>query len=448
MRLLVWLSLPILLVFSQQALDVNLTLPLLRQQTFVSANSTMSGGNGLKSVIYYTNWAIYGRDHQPSSLVPVLPQLTHILYAFANVRPETGEVYLTDQWSDTEKHYPSDRWHDTGTNVYGCIKQLFLLKKRNRALKVLLSIGGWTYSVNFAQPASTDSGRKTFAASAVKLVQDLGLDGLDIDWEYPADAKQAQDFVLLLRETRAALDQAASRYSGKKPHFLLTVACPAGPSNFQNLRVVEMDQYLDFWNLMAYDYAGSWDKNAAHQSNLFQSQAMPHATPFSTVAAVEHYVRNGGVRPDKVVLGMPLYGRAFTGTEGPGHPFQGAGEGSWEKGVWDYKVLPHPGADVFEECDGPGACGASWSYDAQKKVMVSFDTVGVVERKADFVKEMGLGGGMWWESSGDRGVGKGSLVEAFVQRSGGVNRLDGEQNELSFPESKYENLRNGFPGEG
>jgi chitinase len=196
-----------------------------------------------------------------------------------------------------------------------------------------------------------------------------------------------------------------------------------------------MDRYLDFWNMMAYDYAGSWDQHAGHQSNLFPSKDMPHATPFSTAAAVEHYVRNGGVRADKIVLGMPMYGRAFAGTEGPGHHFQGTGEGSWEAGVWDYKVLPQPGAEVFEDCDGYAACGASWSYDAQKKVMVTFDTVGMVERKADFVREMGLGGGMWWESSGDRAVGEGSLVEAFVTRSGGVERL-------------YENVRKGFPGEG
>lgn len=343
---------------------------------------------------------------------------------------------MTDTWADTDIHWPDsgDSWNDVGTNLYGCLKQLNILKQKNRSLKVLLSIGGWTYSSNFAVPASTAAGREKFASSAVELIKNLGFDGIDIDWEYPKSATEAQHFVELLKACREAMDAYSSRV-GVNHHFELTVACPAGPQNYNNMDIRGMDRYLDFWNLMAYDYAGSWDAHAGHQANLRPSRNNPKATPFNTEQAIAHY-KSQGVHASKIVIGMPLYGRAFENTDGLGHPFSGVGEGTWENGVHDFKTLPLPGAEVRIDEDA----GASYSYDPAKRQLVSFDTVEMARRKAKWIKQQGLGGAMWWESSADRAGGE-SLIGGVVSCLGG---LDSRRNCLEYPESKYENLRKGF----
>lgn len=231
------------------------------------------------------------------------------------------------------------------------------------------------------------------------------------------------------------------------PHDTRLCLTPVGPDNYRKLKLPEMTPSLDFYNLMAYDFAGSWDHIAGHQANIYPSKTDPATTPFSIVTALQHYTEVGQVPPEMIVLGMPMYGRAFASTDGPGTPFSGVGEGSWENGVWDYKALPRPGAS--DHIDRAG--GASWAYDPSSRTMVSYDTLEIGEMKAGFVKRQGLGGGMWWESSGDKGgqaadKADGSLLGAFVDCVGGLQALDDSPNALEYPESMYDNLREGFPG--
>ncbi|KAK3290523.1 glycoside hydrolase family 18 protein [Chaetomium fimeti] len=400
--------------------------PLPSSETEIQARQS----SGYKNIVYFTNWGIYGRNYQPDQLPA--SQLTHVLYSFANLR-STGEVFLSDTYADLEKHYANDSWNDVGNNVYGCTKQLFLLKKSHRQLKTLLSIGGWTYSATFPAAASTASGRALFASSSVRLLADMGFDGLDIDWEYPTNPTEAANFVLLLKEVRSALDAYAAQHAPGY-HFLLTIASPAGPTNYAHLPLADIAGVIDFFNLMAYDYAGSWSTVSAHQANLYP--LTPNTTtPFSTDAAVADYLA-AGVPAAQLVLGMPIYGRGFTATDGIGQSYTGVGQGSWEAGVWDYKALPKPGAEVvYDE-----AAGATYSYDKTGRELVSFDTVEMVQRKVGYLKGKGMGGSMFWEASADR-VGDGSLIGASFGALGGVDK---GENLLKFPDSKYDNLRAGF----
>ncbi|KFZ23178.1 hypothetical protein V502_02341 [Pseudogymnoascus sp. VKM F-4520 (FW-2644)] len=383
-----------------------------------------------------TELAIRGRKFFPKN-IPA-DKITHVLYAFANINPETGNVFLSDEWADTDRHFEGDPIDDAGGNLYGCLKQLYILKKKNRHLKVLLSVGGWTYSANFATPAGTASGRSTFVSSAVALVRNLGLDGLDIDWEYPADVTQAKIFVLLLQAVRDALDTYGNSFSTPY-HFTLTVACSASPSNYEKLLIAEMDQYVDFWNLMAYDYVWSGSPKTGHQANLFP--ANDESTPFDTVTAVNYYISKG-VATHNIVLGMPLYGRAFDATAGPGSPFVGVGPGSWEPGVYDFKALPLIGAKEYFD----NKLGVSYSYDATKREFISYDNIAVANQKAAWIQKMELGGAMWWESSADS-LGSKSLIRSVYLALAGQDGfgLESTSNRLTYPDSTYANLRAGMP---
>ncbi|TVY18266.1 Chitinase 1 [Lachnellula arida] len=401
-------------------------------ESFASRGTAVAPSGGYKNTGYYVNWAIYGRNFQPQQLPA--SELTHVIYAFANLQSD-GTVVLSDTYADLQKHYANDSWNDVGNNVYGCVKQLYILKKNNRNMKTLLSIGGWTYSTNFAAAASTATTRTTFASTAVAFVKDLGFDGIDIDWEYPADATEAANFVLLLQAVRSALDAYSAEYAPSNK-FLITIACPAGPANYNILEMSQMDTYLDAWHLMAYDYAGSWSNYSGHDANIYPSTSNPNSTPFSTSKAVSDYIANG-VPASKLVLGVPLYGRSFEGTAGIGQSYTGVGSGSWQDGVWDYKALPKAGATVSYDSVASG----TYSYDASAQELISYDDPAQALIKASYIKSQRLGGAMYWETSADKN-GTESLISTIA---GSFGALEQVENCLSYPGSQYANMAAGMP---
>ncbi|KAL0929488.1 glycosyl hydrolase family 18 [Colletotrichum truncatum] len=120
---------------------------------------------------------------------------------------------------------------------------------------------------------------------------------------------------------------------------------------------------------MAYDYSGPWSATTGHQANLRSSPIKPNSTSFSTDVAIEDYISKG-LPSTKIILGMPLYGRAFQQTGGLSQTYYGAGNGSWGQGMWDVKALPRPGAMDYHNT----TVGASFSYDIEAQEFVSYDS--------------------------------------------------------------------------
>ncbi|CAE6475284.1 unnamed protein product [Rhizoctonia solani] len=381
---------------------------------------------GKVNIGYFPNWGIYGRAYKPSDIDT--DSLTHVYYAFADTDPTTGQALLTDLWADQQITYPGDDNTAPGNNLYGNLKQLYLLKQKKRSLKTILSFGGWTYSqaghFNFATNATS---RATFVKTAIQLLEDNGFDGLDIDWEYPAAGEQADAFVALLKETREGLD-AHAKSKGDKVPYELNAAVPAGPQNYQNLKVEEMDKYLTYWALMAYDYSGGWSTVSDYLANVYGGAFSGVSTSEST----KWYLKNGANKK-KFVIGMPIYGRGFQNTNGIFQSFEGVGPGTWEAGVYDYKALPFPNATVHHDHKNI----SSYSYDSVKKELISYDTPVITAKKCDWLSRQGLAGAMFWELSADK-TGTESLVWTAAKTMG---KLDNTPNHLSYPGSKFDNVK-------
>lgn len=422
-------------LFVPEAAD--LPLPDDEDTEMVEDNSLELRATTKRNVLYFTNWGIYGGNFQPQNITA--DKVTHLLYSFLDIGSD-GTVKTSDSYADLEKHYSTDSWSETGNNAYGCVKQLYILKKKYRKFKTLLSIGGWTWSYKFPPVAASVTYRKNFVSSAVKLLADWGFDGIDIDWEYPASATEAANYVSLLKELRAALD-AYSTKNKLNYRFIITVATSAGPTNYNKMDLAGMNKYIDAWHLMSYDYTGSWDTLTGQQANVYPSKANPKATPFNTDQAVTDYMAKG-IAASKIVLGMPLYGRSFANTAGPGKPFSGVGGGSTvggttTDGVYLFKDLPRPGDKVVVNTQAI----AAWSYNSTTKEFITYENIATAKQKATYINTKGLGGAMYWEASGDK-TGSLSIVGNVAAKMG---TLDTTQNMLSYPVSVYDNIKAGMP---
>jgi chitinase len=290
--------------------------------------------------------------------------------------------------------------------VAGDLARLHALKKKNPQLAVMVSIGGWTAD-GFSDAALSESSRHTFARSVVALLKQYNLDGVDLDWEYPGQGvagikyrdADKQNFTLLLKTLRQELDASgAARVRSGKRHYLLTIAA-ADREYFDHVEMGKLHIYLDWINEMAYDFFNSLTPTTGHHAALNRSD-FAGTTDRTGDAAVRQYLA-AGVPAAKIVLGVPFYGRRFAGVTPQKNGLYQRYEQS--KDFESYAELVESFIDKqgFIRYWDAGA-RAPYLWNGASRIFITYEDPQSLAIKRCYVRDMHLGGMMFWELSLDR----------------------------------------------
>ena len=312
----------------------------------------------------------------------IVPQkLTHINYAFVDIK--NNRAWLHREATDTVN-----------------FRHLNELKKQNPALKILISIGGWTWSGRFSDAVLTDTARQGFAASAIAIVKKYDLDGVDIDWEYPGlpgdvgniyRPEDKQNYTLMFAELRRQLD-ALQLQTGKK--YALTTAAGSFKGVVDHAEMDKVAKYLDYINLMTYDFSGGGI--ASHHTALYESKA--YLAHNNADNAVKLFVA-AGVPVSKLVMGIAFYSHSsilVEGARGLGDSVKTNLRGFGYTAIKD-SIMKIPGFKVYRDRHAK----APYLYNPTTRQFVTYDDEWSVKKKCKYAQKNKMAGVMFWEYDSD-----------------------------------------------
>lgn len=278
--------------------------------------------------------------------------VTHINYAFADVSPTFDGLVIQN---------PAK------------LKRVVALKEKNPGLKVLLSVGGWG-SGGFSEMARDKKLRRKFAKDCARVIEEYGLDGIDIDWEYPGRSTSGiasspddkENFNLLMKDIRKAIGK------GK----LLTMATMTTVGIYDYSKLIPL---VDWFNIMAYDLG----QPPHHNAPLFRS---PMAGSMTADEGMRAHA-DAGIPRDKLVLGVPFYGRGDKKAFNDFVP-----DGSITAALRTRRGLTERYDSVAQ---------TAWVADSLGKMVATYDTPQSLAAKAAYVRDNGYGGVMVWETGYD-----------------------------------------------
>ncbi len=361
---------------------------------------------GFERIGYVSQWSLAARP----GLLEDLPieRLTHVIYAFGRVEAD-GTAALADPCRETgacDDTDPSGRI--AGGSTFAALKAM---KARHPHLKLLIAFGGWNGSEHFSTLARTAESRARFAKSVMTTFFEPhpGLfDGIDIDWEYPVvgglspgQPTDRENLALLLQALRTDLD----RSSGSGPRFALSVAVAAAPDMIATAYPASLAERVDRVQVMTYDYhAGERLTHFNAPLASIERDPTPDANLSASMAAWVVF----GIPREKLVIGLPFYGRALSGVSGEGdgllRPGNPAGSAQWSGDGIAYRdlVARRSGANFahFRHAEA----GVPYLYDESDGIWISYDDACSIAEKIQFAQAQGFAGAMAWELGHDDGA--------------------------------------------
>ena len=272
-----------------------------------------------------------------------------------------------------------------------------ILSLRNDKRKVVLSIGGWGAG-GFSEALSTKENTAIFVNSIKEFVEKTGIDGIDMDWEYPNSGAagiafspdDTPNFTYFLKELRKALDSI-------RPNLLLTVAVGAGLKCVKDIEIAKIKDYIDYLNIMTYDLGHSENGKFRHHTNLFKEADDPQVSGDQAVKAYHE----AGMPYEKIIIGSATYGKVFT-----------LDKNDVPKGHYPYWKIE-------TELANDKSVKFVWNEDANapiailnKNHYVTYDDKRSVKDKCLYIKKLGLAGIMYWEYTSDKNA---SLLKTMYE---------------------------------
>jgi chitinase len=347
---------------------------------------------------YYPGWM---KTKLPASKV-LFQHITHINHAFA--------------WPNA----------DGSISSYTEINHPELITAAHQAgRKILISLGGWGQSDGFAPMAADTAKRKIFVQNLLSFCQTRGYDGADFDWEFPASTADRATLTALVKETREAFNLA-------NPSLLVTMVAVAGDWNGKWHDYPKLAEYVDWFNLMAYDFHGTWTTHAGHNAPLYAP-----ATDFDGSAhqGVQYLYGTRGIQKTKLNLGVPFYGKEFNATR-----LYGPSTGGTEL---EYNLIaPRMSAGWTRYWDNVSK--VPYLMNPTNNKFVTFDDSLSLSTKVGYVKQNGLGGMMIWALGQDVLNNAQPLLEALGLAMATSTAIEENQSPLARNFELFNNYPNPF----